>query len=785
MATRRGVVLAALLGIVLALTGPTVVPGHATGPTASATTGSEGAVVDGWGGLHTVSFGASPTISRFDGAPYWNGWDIVRGVALRTGDSTGCATFGGYTLDGLGGLHAFGINGHARPSTPTGGPYWKGWDIARGIALVPADPRNPASPPAGGFVLDGFGGLHYFTTNPAVAPPTIAGAPYWNGWDIARGIVILTDAGGYQGGFVVDAWGGLHPFGIGPSGAPPTFPPAVTRGTAPYWKGWDIARGVAALPGSGVAGGLVLDGWGALHPFGIAPSSGSPDGAQLRGAPSWPGRDLARGVSMTPVAPAGCGPSADWTSRLFDPGHGGRVPDTGLTASNVGALREKWRLQPPACNGVTTGAVWFATPVTFHGVIYIGSDYGCLYAINEATGVIIWSRFSIFQPVQTCQQPLGIVSSINVQDDGAGNPVLYFHAPDGYLYKLRGSDGSTVWQSLVQIPSSSVNDVYAWSSPTVANGKVIIGVSSNCDTPFVQGQVRAYDAGTGALLWVHKTIPDGFVGAGDWYDAAVDGNGDVYVSTGSTTVAIASAHQNTTPGFEQYSILKLNGNTGTLIWKAPAPAYQGDPDYGTSPVLFEGGGVGLVGAWNKDGWFRAFRQDNGAEAWQAKVGSVGTHADDSLSGGAVFDGNRLFVVSNNTNVGGTWSGSPGLWVPTGGLGVAGSIRELDPVNGNLVRRSGVPFEIGLPADVMGPCSINARGILVCAGGQLIGADIANGHNNGLYIVDTNAPTPGILAHLEDRNGSTATQNYGEFSQPIQKFGSIIAANNFFLMMWGP
>jgi len=102
-----------------------------------------------------------------------------------------------------------------------------------------------------------------------------------------------------------------------------------------------------------------------------------------------------------------------------------------------------------------------------------------------------------------------------------------------------------------------------------------------------------------------------------------------------------------------------------------------------------------------------------------------------------------------------------------------------------VRRSGVPFEIGVPADVMGPCSINAMGILVCAGGQLSGADIANGHNNGLYIVDTNAPTPGILAHLEDRNGSNATQNYGEFSQPIQKSGSIIAANNFFLMRWGP
>jgi hypothetical protein len=317
----------------------------------------------------------------------------------------------------------------------------------------------------------------------------------------------------------------------------------------------------------------------------------------------------------------------------------------------------------------------------------------------------------------------------------------------------------------------------------VANGKVIIGVSSNCDTPFVQGQVRAYRADTGALLWVHKTIPDGFVGAGDWYDAAVDASGNVYVSTGSTTDAIASAHPNTTPGFEQYSILKLDGNTGALIWKAPAPAYLGDPDYGTSPILFNGGGVDLVGAWNKDGWFRTFRQDNGAEVWQALVGSHQFETDTALSGGGVFWHGRLFVVSNNTNVGGTWSGAPGLWAPQNGLPVPGSIRELDPETGALVRHNGAAFEIGLPANVMGPCSINGNGILVCAGGQLLHADPA-AHNNGLYIVDTTATTPGILAHLEDRDAQGNTQNIGEFSQPIQEFGSIIAANILYLTKWG-
>ena len=380
-------------------------------------------------------------------------------------------------------------------------------------------------------------------------------------------------------------------------------------------------------------------------------------------------------LAATLVA-TGCAP---WTQRLGDNTHSSRTADAGLTASGVATLKEKWRYKPGPCNGVTTGAQWFATPVTFKGVIYIGDDYGCLHAIDEATGHVLWTRPNVFVESTSCGQPLGIVSSINVADDGTGRPVLYFHAPDGYLYKLRGSDGATIWRSVVMIPSTTENDVYAWSSPTVAGNKVIVGISSNCDVPFVQGQVRAYDTATGRLLWTHKTIPDGYAGAGDWYDAAVDTAGDVYVTTGSTYDDTAAAHPNTTPGFEQYSILKLNGATGALIWKAPAPQYLGDPDYGTSPILFDGGGVGLVGAWNKDGWFRAFRRDTGAFVWQAKTGTAGSRTDNAIAGGAVFDGHRLFVASNGTKVGGTWTQTSSRhWEPVGGSSVPGSVRELDP-----------------------------------------------------------------------------------------------------------
>jgi hypothetical protein len=181
---------------------------------------------------------------------------------------------GGYVLDGWGGLHGFASTG-ATPPAPGGGPYWDGWDIARGVTLLPSG--------TGGYVLDGFGGLHAFAIGAGPAPPPAVGGPYWQGWDIARGVTMLNDG---TGGYVIDGYGGLHPFGIG-GGQPPATPVGGS-----YWSGWDIARGVTvAHDGSG---GLVADGWGALHGWG----TGNSPAPAASGGPYWAGWEVAHGVAL-------------------------------------------------------------------------------------------------------------------------------------------------------------------------------------------------------------------------------------------------------------------------------------------------------------------------------------------------------------------------------------------------------------------------------------------------------------------------------------------------------
>jgi hypothetical protein len=175
-----------------------------------------------------------PTLNHLPSFP----WDIVRGVAVMP-DRTG-----GYVLDGLGGLHPFGIDGNAPPATVTGNEY-RNEDWARGVAILQDG--------SGGYVVDGHGDAHPFSIGSGATPPELTGLPHWD-WDIARGIVLQLG-----GGYVLDGWGGLHPFAKQGESAPDP----VTD--APYWLGWDIARGASVVAGR--TPGVVLDAWGGVHDF--------------------------------------------------------------------------------------------------------------------------------------------------------------------------------------------------------------------------------------------------------------------------------------------------------------------------------------------------------------------------------------------------------------------------------------------------------------------------------------------------------------------------------------
>ena len=55
----------------------------------------------------------------------------------------------------------------------------------------------------------------------------------------------------------------------------------------------------------------------------------------------------------------------------------------------------------------------------------------------------------------------------------------------------------------------TVSDYFNWSSPAVANGKVYMGVASDCDNPFPPGGVDAFDQATGDRIATYYSVPGG------------------------------------------------------------------------------------------------------------------------------------------------------------------------------------------------------------------------------------------------------------------------------------
>src|SRR5262249_41511338 len=137
-----------------------------------------------------------------------------------------------------------------------------------------------------------------------------------------------------------------------------------------------------------------------------------------------------------------------------------------------------------------------ASPVVSGGKVFIGSNTGVFYALNELTGTIVWSRFLGFVKKTTCNAR-GIIATATVAVDPVTlKPTVYVSGGDGYLFALDAAPGAIVWQQVIALQSPTQNDYFDWSSPTVANGKVYIGVSSQCDEPLVRAGVKSYDQAT-------------------------------------------------------------------------------------------------------------------------------------------------------------------------------------------------------------------------------------------------------------------------------------------------
>jgi outer membrane protein assembly factor BamB len=425
-----------------------------------------------------------------------------------------------------------------------------------------------------------------------------------------------------------------------------------------------------------------------------------------------------------------------WSSYLHGPQHSSFNPGaTTFTPTSSRSVVANWTFtaEPPT-KPDQPGNGFVATPVVRNGVVYIGANTGIFYAIDESSGTELWQRSLGYSSNKTCQAR-GISSTATVARDQSrgGELTVYVAGGNGYLYALRASDGTTVWRSFVVDTGTTENTGYNWASPTVINGHVYMGISSNCDQPLIRGGIKDFDQASGTLLHTYWSVPRGSIGASVWTTPAAE-NTNIWAVLGNGDAG------------DSFAIVRLDATTFTRVERWIVPNVAGtDLDWGSSPTVFSaslnGTRTRMVGAANKNGKYYAFKAQDLASGpvWSRKLGAS-TEGDGGLRTTGVllaaaiwdFQNKRLFAASNQTTV--------------RGVTTPGSVRQLDPATGQVIWAT--PLSGG---PIMGSPTM-------CAGGVIAAAtyNTESPASNAVYLLD--AGTGKVI--------NTIQQDAPIFAQPV-------------------
>lgn len=385
------------------------------------------------------------------------------------------------------------------------------------------------------------------------------------------------------------------------------------------------------------------------------------------------------------------------------PAAGGDAPNTRNQAAEdtigtaqAGKLAVAWATQLDS--GGSTGEV-NAAPTEADGCVFVGTAVGGVYALDAATGVVVWQKTL---PVAKAGLGGAIVGSAVVRDERV--IVLVNDAADGkgsgpYVAALNEHTGDVAWTSR---PYATYVGSYTNASPAVidvgADGEgedggsvVFAGWSPPEGDSKGQGGFALIDAETGAIAKTVEVIPtadqaQGYAGAGIWSTPAFDRQtGYAYIGASNpysktkehpftnavlkidmrspkTMGAIVGAYKGVV---DQYSsdlqavnqspvcAATDNPNVPVAAFTFDDPACgQLDLDFGAPPNLFtRPDGTKVVGALQKAGIYHEFNADTMAGIWATKVGgpcqpcnAAATAVAPGVIGGVSAPGGNAFAL---------------------------------------------------------------------------------------------------------------------------------------------
>jgi quinoprotein glucose dehydrogenase len=312
---------------------------------------------------------------------------------------------------------------------------------------------------------------------------------------------------------------------------------------------------------------------------------------------------------------------ADWPVYGRDPQGTRYSPASAITRGNVARLEAAWTYRTgetgPAFK-TDKPTAFEATPLVVDGVMYVGTPLGRVIALDPATGRERW----VFDPGIKRDVPYGDFASRGVStwvDETAPagaacrrrilvataqSQLIALDARDGRPCAGFGRSGVVDLKAGLRIAPFEPGAYSMTSPPAVVNGLVVTGssIADNSRPNPASGEVRAYDARTGALKWTWDPIPQDSQDPayGEWRGAMAHTTGAanawsvlvadpardlVFVPTGSAAP-------------DYYGVLRLGGNryansivalrvsTGKLVWAFQTVHHDlWDYDNASPPVL--------------------------------------------------------------------------------------------------------------------------------------------------------------------------------------------------------
>jgi outer membrane protein assembly factor BamB len=460
-------------------------------------------------------------------------------------------------------------------------------------------------------------------------------------------------------------------------------------------------------------------------------------------------------VALTAVFTATIATSSaqDWPQYLFENGHSSlNGAATAITTDNASTLVEDWSfIDPQPTIEGQPNASFFSSPTVFQGVVYIGSNTGNFYALDETTGTLLWQQFLGYVTAIECGSGQGVTSTATVATDPvSGALTVYVGGGDGYLYALDAATGNIVFRQFVTNVGTNRNTGFIWASPVIVRNTIYLGWASQCDHPLVRSGIKSFDQHTGALVKTFYTGDQGTTGAGVWSTAATDGS-SIWIATGNSHPRNLAAHA--------YAIVKLQANNLSFVQEWINAPLTGDLDWGSSPTLFQakinGVGTKMVGASGKDGIFHAFDANNlqNGPVWSFQIGTSEDFATSVCLAAPVWDSTskRLFVAGNLTTIDGT--------------SYPGSVRAFRPADGSIIWERGLT---GGP--ITGTPTLNGSGVLAAGTYNLPESSL-----NAVYLLDSS--NGNILATLPQPGDIV-------FAQPVFAGNHLFVANAGFFVSEG-